>query len=97
MARRRTPQALGDVLGGVIDTLGLRPKMDEARIIEAWAALAGPQVNAMTETAWVNSGRLFVRIRSSAWRHELHLQRRVWRDRLNEHLGQPLVRDIVFR
>lgn len=92
-----TPQRLGDVLSKVIDEMGLRPKMDKARIVEAWAAVAGPQVNGVTETAWVKGGRLFVKIRSAAWRQELQMQRSRWKKRLNDELGADLVQEIVFR
>ena len=91
------PQRLGDVLSKVIDEMGLRPKMDKARIVEAWAAVAGPQVNGVTEKAWVKGRRLFVKIRSAAWRQELQMQRGRWKKRLNEELGADLVEEIVFR
>ena len=90
------PQPLGEVLQGLIDRMGLRKKIDEARIIEAWAAMAGPTINGVTDKAWVKSGRLYVRINSAAWRHELHLRRQAWRTRLNHHLDEDLVREIVF-
>jgi predicted nucleic acid-binding Zn ribbon protein len=91
------PQPLGSVLSDVIDELGIQRRLDEARTIEAWAEMAGPQINAVTDSAWVSRGKLFVKITSAAWRHELHLQRRAWRGRLNERLGKDLVEDIVFR
>ncbi len=90
------PQPLGEVLQGLIDRLGLRQKMDQARIVEAWATIAGATINGVTEKAWVKSGTLYVRINSAAWRHELHLRRQAWRTRLNHHLGDDLVREIVF-
>ena len=92
-----TPQRLGDVLSKVIDDMGLRKKMDKARIVEAWASVAGPQVNGVTEEAWVKGKRLFVKIRSSAWRQELQMQRGRWKKRLNDELGGDLVSEIVFR
>jgi predicted nucleic acid-binding Zn ribbon protein len=92
-----SPQRLGNVLSDVIDELGLRKKMDKARVVEAWAAVAGPQVNGVTERAWVKGGRLYVKIRSAAWRQELQMQRGHWRERLNEELGGSLVDEIVFR
>lgn len=97
MARSHAPQALGAVLQELIDKMGLRRKLDEARIVETWAALAGPQINAVTDTAWVKHDTLYVKISSAAWRHELHLRRHEWRARLNDHLGATLVRDLVFR
>ncbi len=90
------PQPLGEVLRGLIDRLGLRKKIDEARVIEAWAEIAGPTINGVTDKAWVKSGTLYVRINSAAWRHELHLRRQAWRTRLNHHLDEELVREIVF-
>ena len=90
------PQPLGDVLKGLIDRLGLRTRIDEARIVEAWAIIAGATINGVTDKAWVKNGRLYVRIHSAAWRHELHLRRQGWRARLNHHLGDELVREIVF-
>jgi predicted nucleic acid-binding Zn ribbon protein len=91
------PQRLGDVLGSVIDDLGLRSKIDEARIVEAWEAVAGPKINDVTENAWVEEGRFFVQVRSAAWRQELQMQRRCWKERLNEELGGNLVQEIIFR
>lgn len=91
------PQPLNTVLDTVIDTLGIRREIDGARAIETWAALAGPQINGVTDTAWMRGGRLFVKITSAAWRHELHLNRFAWRDRLNAELGADVVEEIVFR
>ncbi len=90
------PQPLGNVLQGLIDRMGLRTKIDEARIVEAWAIVAGPTINGVTEKAWVKGDRLYVRINSAAWRHELHLRRHEWRTRLNQQLQENLVRELVF-
>ena len=90
------PQPLGDVMQALIDRMGLRKKIDEARIIEAWATLAGVTINGVTDKVWFKGGRLYVRVTSAAWRHELHLRRQAWRARLNQNLGDELVREIVF-
>ena len=90
------PQPLGEVMQALIDRMGLRKKIDEARIVEAWATLAGATINGVTDKAWVKGGRLYVRINSAAWRHELHLRRQAWRARLNDQLGDELVQEIVF-
>ena len=91
------PQRLGAVLGELIDRLGYREKMDEARAVDAWPELAGQAIEQVTESVWIRDGQLFVKIRSAAWRHQLHLQREKWRDRINEHLGVEVVDDVVFR
>jgi predicted nucleic acid-binding Zn ribbon protein len=97
MPRHEGPQPLGSVMKQLIDQLGIRKKIDAARVIETWAALAGPQINGVTDSVRLRGRTLHVKIRSSAWRHELHLQRGQWCRRLNEQLGEDLVEAIAFR
>ncbi len=89
-------KSLGDALGGVIDQLGIKRKLDEARTIEAWYQIAGPTINEVTESVWINRKKLFVKISSSVWRQELHLQRQAWLQRLQEIAGYT-IQEIVFR
>lgn len=91
------PQKLGNVLQEVIDRLGVREKIDEAQVIETWASVAGPQVNSVTESAWMKGDTLFIKISSSAWRQELHMNRRAWKKRLNDAIGRKVVDEILFR
>lgn len=97
MAFRGKPTALGALLENVIDSMGLQPRIDAARVVEAWAVVAGPQICAVTERARYQDGALSVHLTSAVWRHSLHTQRSQWRNRLNEELGGDLVREIVFR
>lgn len=93
----KSPRPLGKVLNGLINDLGMRRKINEARVIETWAMLAGPQINAVTNSVRMRGPALHVQLNSAAWRHELHLSRFAWRSRLNKELGEDLVREIVFR
>ncbi len=92
-----SPQRLGKVLQEVIDSMGARHGIDRARTIEAWAALAGPEVNAVTRRAWVEGRILCVQIKSAARRHQLHMQRSDLRKQLNQALGATLIDEIRFR
>ena len=96
-AFRGQPTALGRVLADVIEARGFKPKVDAARAVEGWAVVAGPRICAVTDHARLRGDVLHVRLTSAAWRHTLHLQRDGWRDRLNAHLGDAVVREIVFR
>ncbi len=97
MSLNRNPQPLGSVLESLVQELGIKQKLDEVRAIEAWADLAGASINGVTDAAWVRGNKLYVKIISSTWRQELHMQRRDWRDRLNLRLGSPVISEIVFR
>ncbi len=90
-------KSLGDALGGVIDQLGIRRKLDETRAIEAWHQIAGATINEVTVSVWVERKKLLVKVSSSVWRQELHLQRSAWLKRLNDQAGANVVQEIVFR
>ncbi len=92
-----SPQPLGKIIKEVLEELGLAADIDRVRAVEAWMEIAGPQIAAVTERAWVAHNTLFVRISSPVWRQELHLSRRQWCKRLNEHLGKDIIEQIVFR
>jgi len=97
MSTSNSPRPLGEVLQEVIDELGVQQEVDEARIIETWASVAGPKINEVTESAWMKDSTLYVKITSAAWRQELHMNRRKWRQRLNGEFDADLVDEIVFR
>ncbi len=97
MAAQNRPQRLGDVLKDVIDQLGVQDEIDEARVVETWASVAGTDVNSVTDSVWMDGSTLYVKITSAAWRQELHMNRRRWRERLNDALERDLVEEIVFR
>jgi predicted nucleic acid-binding Zn ribbon protein len=92
-----SPQPLGDILQQIIDRMGLREQLDAVRAVETWAHIAGPKINATTERVWVKERKLFVQLRSAAWRQQLHLQRRDWLKKLNAELEDAVVDEIVFR
>ncbi len=92
MARR-----LGDILNDLFDKLGIRHELDEATVVETWAMIAGPEINAYTESAWIHGKKLFVKITSAVRRQQLHMQRTTLRDRLNLELGREVVDEILFR
>lgn len=98
MAIRNTkPQSLGTVLNALIDSLGIRERLEKARIVETWAELAGIRINSITHSVWVKDDVLFVRLHSAVWRHELNLRRKEWCSRLNQELGKEIVKEIVFK
>ena len=97
MSLKNKPQPLGKVLNEWIEKMGLRGKIDETRAIEAWAEMAGPQINGVTRRVWMKQGKLYVQITSAPWRQELHLNRRQWCYQLNERLQGRVVEEIVFR
>lgn len=97
VSKSHTPQPIGTLLGALFQERGYRQKIDESRAVDAWPRVAVAGALRATESAWMREGVLTIKLRSSAWRHTLHLQREDWRQKINEHLGREVVREIVFR
>jgi len=97
MQRSRTPQRIGDILGEWIRTMGFAGPFARGMVIAKWEGMQGDQMAQHIERSWMKGDKLFVQVRSAAWRQELHHQREEWRRRLNSELGSEAVREIIFR
>jgi predicted nucleic acid-binding Zn ribbon protein len=95
--RRSSPQSLGEILKSVTKSMGLDSRMAEGQVIAAWEDIQGEQMRRQIKRSWLQKDVLFVEVASPAWRHELHLDRKAWCERLNNELGREAVREIVFR
>jgi len=68
------PTPLAEALAAYLQKQGLVKRVQQAGIIEDWAALVGPQIAAVTEPESVTAdGVLRVRVTTSAWAQELSL------------------------
>ncbi len=93
----RHPTKLSDVLADYLRRAGLSAPIGRARAVIAWEDLAGAQIARVTDSVWVKDKKLYVKLRSSVWRHELHMQRFEWLEKLHESLGSEEITEIVFR
>jgi predicted nucleic acid-binding Zn ribbon protein len=68
------PKPLAEALEAWISSKGLRKRFDLAEVVEAWPALVGPQIAAVTKALAVdNDGTLLIRVATPAWATELGL------------------------
>ena len=89
-------QRVGEMLPGLLRELGLAETLDGWRAVADWSDTVGPQIAKRTRAVSFRDGALVVEVDGSAWMHELGFLARDLRDKLNERLGRPLVRDIKF-
>ena len=95
--RYNTSKSLGEILKDVLEQSGYQARFDEAKAVEAWIELAGPHINAVTTDVYARNNVLFVELNSGMWRQEMHLGRKLWCEKLNQTLGKPIIKAIVFR
>ncbi|MFT4663651.1 MAG: hypothetical protein ACI8YQ_003945 [Polaribacter sp.] len=95
--KRHNDQKINEVLGDMIDSYRLKPKLNQTKIREVWSEMMGPQIDRYTKKITVNKNKIFVTIDSSPLRQELSYGRDKILKNLNEVLGEEFLIDIIIR
>lgn len=88
---------LSEVLGKLLREMPSGERIAESMALAHWAGAVGPAAAAASRAVRIRDGVLTVETRSTVWSQELSLHRQRLLDELNDRLGRPLVRQIVFR
>jgi predicted nucleic acid-binding Zn ribbon protein len=85
------------VLGDVLARSGLGARVAQAKAVDDWPRVVGPQIAAVTEALWVTvDGTLVVRVATAAWRAELSLLAPTLLARLNAVPGRTPLSGVRF-
>ena len=95
--RRRNTEKLSDILGQVLKQNHLDEKLYETRVLKSWSVVLGENVMIYTSNLYFSKKRLYVTLTSSVLRQELFLTREEIRNSLNNYVGFPVVKEIVFQ
>jgi predicted nucleic acid-binding Zn ribbon protein len=69
----------------------------ELSVFGAWPKAVGPEISRQAQPKFFRNGILFVETRHRSWTTELVSKRHLIQRKLNEALGQEIVRDIRFQ
>lgn len=98
MAKRLNEESsIADVLKAFIQTNNLQKGMDKIDVREAWKNLMGNGVVNYTTEIVLKNDTLYVALSSSVLKEELSYGREKIINMLNEELGKPVVKNIIFR
>lgn len=90
----RSPAKLGDILPRVMSLMGLDGKIEEARLVRAWAEIVGPVVAARSRAREIRDGVLFVGVESGVWMQELWYHREEILGRIRKAYPRVAVKQI---
>src|SRR2546423_8529888 len=96
-SRAASMRSIGAALPKALKSLGISRRTREAQALWLWPQLVGDHLARETHAFKLTGGTLWVTASSSALAHQLHLERRMLIDRINEQIGAPAVREIRFR
>ena len=94
--RRTNTVSIAQVINEALGDYKIGGKLKEARLIAAWSEVLGP-LSKPDDKLYINNKVLFASLSSSVIRNELYMMRSTLIQRLNEHVGEEVITDIVFR
>jgi predicted nucleic acid-binding Zn ribbon protein len=87
---------LGAAIQGLLENLGIGKKIREYDAVLRWNEVVGKKIASVTEAVQIEKGVLVVRVQNGPWRNELNMLKEDVIGKLNEALGEKLVKDIRF-
>ena len=91
-------QTSADVIPGLMKRLGLRERLHEAEVAEAWSQIVGEFIAAHSMPVALREGILYVRVLQPALHYDLEQVSKIdILRRLKQRFGAKTIRDIRFR
>ncbi|HEY8492278.1 MAG TPA: DUF721 domain-containing protein [Myxococcota bacterium] len=94
---RREPRRVGDLVGVVLDDLGIAGASAVLRIAERWEAIVGPEVARHCRPERLVGTVLEATVDTSVWCQQLQLQRPALLAALRRELGPAAPTDLRLR
>lgn len=80
----------------MLETYKIRKKFDETALVAAWPEIIGSAIANRTQQLYVRDRKLYVKVESAVVKNELVLMRSMIISRLNEHVGQEVIEEIII-
>src|ERR1700732_1216409 len=91
-------QSAGDLLPKLMQRLGLRERLHETEVIDAWSKIVGDFIAAHSAPVELREGILYVRVLQPALHYELEQVSKIdILRKLKQRFGGKTIRDIRFR
>ena len=94
--RKPNDVTMKDAISKMLDVYRLRRKFDETSILAIWPEIMGTAIANRTTQIYIKDKKLFIRIESSVIKNELVMVRQGIIQKLNEHAGSVVIKEMVF-
>ncbi|MBO4723388.1 MAG: DUF721 domain-containing protein [Muribaculaceae bacterium] len=95
--KRTEAKSIAEIIGDFLQQEDIEDAVLEQKALRLWSQVVGPGVNRMTTERFVDNGVITVKISSAALRNDLMLSRTAIITQLNQLVGKPVIKEIVFR
>jgi len=92
-----TPEPIESILERVFTSLDLGMKVKQYQIWEVWDSVVGEAIARQARPQQIRNMILWISVSSSTWMQQLEFMKKQIVNRLNEHIGEVVIKDIRFR
>lgn len=93
----REPLLLKEALEQTIKKMGLKRGLNENRAVAVWAEAVGKKIASKSRAVKIVKGTLHVKAESPVWSQQLALMAEGIKEKINQKLGDVVVKQIRFR
>ena len=94
---RKEAESIGEILNQFLKLNQLENQVFGEQISELWQETLGDEITLATERIFLQSGFLFVELKSPSLKNELMMKRTFIATKLNEKLGKEVIKQVVIR
>lgn len=95
--QRKNEQSIGEILREYLKMTQLENHVFEGRIATVWQETLGDAITKETDRIHLNSGTLFVELKSPSLKNEIMMRRTAIKNALNEKLEAEIIKQVVIR
>lgn len=88
---------IGEALNQILAKSRLKNGLRAAAINEVWEKIMGTTIAKYTQKIEIINHKLFITTHVAALKNELHFQKELIKQRLNEEFGEDVVKEIVIQ
>lgn len=94
---RQDAQPIGEILNQFLNINQLENQAFGEQIAEIWQEVLGDEITKETQRIFLQSGYLFIELKSAALKNELMMKRTQIKNSLNKKLGNEVINSVVIR
>lgn len=95
--RTNTPKPLKELVKNYLDDVPYRKRLKRGMILSLWDESVGESIAKQTQNLRFDKGKLIMNVKNPAWRQEIHMKRYSIAKKLNEKVGEKIIKEIIVR
>jgi len=95
--QRRNEQSIGEILRQYLKVTQLENVVFQQQVAEVWQEVVGELITKETERISMQSGCLYINLKSPSLRTEILMRRTAIARAINEKLGEEIIKNVFVR